>query len=491
MKTNLSKKSLKKLYVSIVIVFTIVLIATIYVLNLNAAPVTVGNFTVDYSIQNSWSSGASINVKITNNGTAIQDWAVSWTFPGDQKIANMWNATYTQSGSSVEAKNTNWNGVIPTNGSQSFGFNITYSGTNEIPTSFKVNSDTSSTSIVPTTSANSSTTPVSSSTATSITPETTATPTSTGITPSGSSDLPVPPGSSNVAKPSGTAGNLKVVNWAGFKSAVSYSFDDANSSQISNYSKINALGVHYTFYLQTGKTEASNNIWAQALKDGHELGNHTQNHEQNASTSDIDAATNFIQQKFGVKPLTFAAPYGSTSYISPSQSRFLVNRGVSGGSIAANSSTDPFNLPSNIPSTGAQSSELTSTVSSARSTGNWQIFCIHGFTGGSDGAYQPIDVNQFTSSVSDVKNFGDVWMDTVLNVAAYWRAQKLVSSITPSNSGSDIVYKWTLPANFPTGKYLRVTVTGGTLKQNNQVLNWNSNGYYEIALDAGSLTISQ
>jgi hypothetical protein len=66
-----------------------------------------------------------------------------------------------------------------------------------------------------------------------------------------------------------------------------------------------------------------------------------------------------------------------------------------------------------------------------------------------------------------------------------------LTSITPSYSGSDIVYRWTLPANFPPGHYLRVTVSGGTLKQNNQALNWDTHGYYEISLDAGSLTISQ
>jgi peptidoglycan/xylan/chitin deacetylase (PgdA/CDA1 family) len=307
----------------------------------------------------------------------------------------------------------------------------------------------------------------------------------------GSSGLPVLSGSTNVAKPSGIAGNLQVLNWAGFKSAVSYSFDDANSSQINNYAALNALGVHYTFYLQTGKSEASNNIWAQAVKDGHELGNHTQSHAQTASASDIDAATTFIQQHFGVNPFTMAAPYGNRSYVSPAQSKFLVNRGVASGSLAPNGSSDPFNLPCYLPPTGAQASTMTSVVSSARNAGNWQIFCIHGFSGGSDGAYQPIDISQFTNHVTTIKSFGDVWIDSVVNIAAYWRAQKLLTSITPSYSGSDIVYRWTLPANFPPGHYLRVTVSGGTLKQNNQALNWETHGYYEISLDAGSLTISQ
>jgi hypothetical protein len=57
-------------------------------------------------------------------------------------------------------------------------------------------------------------------------------------------------------------------------------------------------------------------------------------------------------------------------------------------------------------------------------------------------------------------------------------------------SGSDKTWTWKLPANFPPGKFLRVTVPGGTLKQNGATLPWDPHGYYEIALDAGSVTVS-
>lgn len=447
------------------------------------------DYSVDYS-QNDWGSGATVSVTITNNGTsAISGWTLGWTFSGNQKIANIWNARFTQSGTSVTVTNQTYNSTIPANGGKvSFGFNISYSGSNAKPTSFTLNGSASPTA-TPSPSPLASASAIVTATTTPTAIVTTPTPT-TSSGPVVSSGLPVPSGSSNVSRPAGAAGNLSVVNWAGFTGAVSYTFDDANSSQISNYSKLNALGVPMTFYLQTNKSEAANSIWAQALKDGHELGNHTQSHAYNGTGSDIDAATAFIKQHFGVTPLTMAAPYGDNSYVNLAKSRFLLNRGVAGGSIAPNGSSDPFNLPCSIPATGAQASAMTSTVSSARNAKNWQIFCIHGFSGGSDGAYQPIDINQFTGHVNAVKAFGDIWIDSAVNIGAYWRAQKLLSSITPTTSGSDLVYKWTLPANFPRGKFLRVKVNGGTLKQDNQTLNWDGHGYYEVALDAGSLTIS-
>jgi hypothetical protein len=92
--------------------------------------------------------------------------------------------------------------------------------------------------------------------------------------------------------------------------------------------------------------------------------------------------------------------------------------------------------------------------------------------------------------VNHTKSLGDVWIDTMLNVGAYWRGQKAVSSVTPTKSGADTVWTWTLPDHFVPGKYLRVKVDGGTLSQGGRALPWNDHGFYEIALDAGSLTLS-
>ena len=69
----------------------------------------------------------------------------------------------------------------------------------------------------------------------------------------GPSGLPIPPAPTNVPQPSGTPGNLKVVNWAGFKSAVTYTFDDAQPSQIEHYAELQATGAHFTFYITSGQ----------------------------------------------------------------------------------------------------------------------------------------------------------------------------------------------------------------------------------------------
>ncbi|HMA97238.1 MAG TPA: polysaccharide deacetylase family protein [Polyangiaceae bacterium] len=298
-------------------------------------------------------------------------------------------------------------------------------------------------------------------------------------------------GATGVAKPSGTPGNLKVLDWAGNKGAVTYTFDDANSSQISNYPALQALGVHMTFYIQTGKTEASNAIWSQALQDGHELGNHTKSHAQTATAEDIDAAQQFLKEKFGVTAWTMAAPYGDASYVSAAKDKFIINRGVSNAVIAPNGKSDQYNLPCYIPPQDAKADAFNAEIDSAQAAGGWRVVLVHGFNGGSDSAYQPVSIDEFTAGVDHAKSLGNMWIDSMVNVGSYWLGQKLVSAVQATTSGSEQTYTWTLPSVFPPGKCLRVTVDGGTLKQGGKTLSWDSHGYYEISLDAGSLTVSQ
>jgi cellulose 1,4-beta-cellobiosidase len=89
---------------------------------------------------NDWGSGATVSVTIKNNGTsAIDGWTLAWQFAGNQKISNLWNGTYTQSGTEVTVTSLDYNAAIPAGGTVSFGFNLSYSGTNAKPAAFSLN----------------------------------------------------------------------------------------------------------------------------------------------------------------------------------------------------------------------------------------------------------------------------------------------------------------------------------------------------------------
>jgi len=309
------------------------------------------------------------------------------------------------------------------------------------------------------------------------------------------------PASSPVPKPTGPVGNLKVLNWAGFRAAVTYTFDDSIPSQIANYPKLQATGVRMTFFL-VGASDGNSPVWAQAAKDGHELGNHTEHHCHSNATgcawgpyagsleAEYDLATAHIQQTYGVSNVwTTATPYGDMGFDNVAKTRFFLNRGVHSGQIAPNDSSDPSNLPTFVASAGQTASVFNSLIDSSHAAGNWQVLLFHSL--GGDGGYAPVDVADVIASIDHAKSARDIWIDSFVNIGAYWAGQKAVTSANVTHAGANTLLAWKLPDHFPPGKYIRVTVSGGTISQSGNILPWNPAGYYEVALDPGSLTISK
>jgi peptidoglycan/xylan/chitin deacetylase (PgdA/CDA1 family) len=324
------------------------------------------------------------------------------------------------------------------------------------------------------------------------------------VAPSG---LPIPPGSGGVARPSGTPGHLTVLDWAGFKSAVSFTFDDSQPSHIEHYAELQAVGVPMTFYINAGHNDIAgfDATWTQAARDGHELGNHTAHHCHADLTgcgvgaalanpaAEIDANTAYITQHYPQSAVsTMASPYGDNGWNLPAQASHFINRGVGSGTIAPNGAADPFNLPIHMALTGETASHFNAQTDGARAAGRWLIFLIHTISPTTANWYNPVDIADVTGGMRYPRTLGDVWIDTVANVGAYWRGQKAFTAATPVVAGAQTTWTWTLPAHFPAGKFLRVKVDGGTLTQGvgGAPLAWSDHGYYEIAFDAGMLTLA-
>ncbi|MCZ7421091.1 cellulose binding domain-containing protein [Verrucosispora sp. WMMA2044] len=117
---------------------------------------------VDYTVTSQWSGGFGANVAITNLGDPLSSWTLTWSYGASQSITQAWNATVTQNGAAVTAKNVSYNGSIPTGGTTSFGFNGTWTSSNPLPTSFALNGVTCTGGITPTSPPTSTPTPTSS-----------------------------------------------------------------------------------------------------------------------------------------------------------------------------------------------------------------------------------------------------------------------------------------------------------------------------------------
>jgi Cellulose binding domain/Glycosyl hydrolase family 12 len=94
---------------------------------------------IDYAIASQWPGGFGANVTLTNLGDALSSWTVTWSYSAGQQVTQYWNATITQSGSQVTAKNVSYNGSVATGGTTSFGFNGSWTSSNPVPSSFALN----------------------------------------------------------------------------------------------------------------------------------------------------------------------------------------------------------------------------------------------------------------------------------------------------------------------------------------------------------------
>ncbi|GAA1857990.1 endo-1,4-beta-xylanase [Actinomadura bangladeshensis] len=103
-------------------------------------PPPTGSCSVEYTVTSQWPGGFTANVEVTNLGTAVNGWTLTWSFGAGQRVTQAWNSSITQNGADVTARNVDWNGVLAADGSTNFGFNASWNdNANPAPTSFALN----------------------------------------------------------------------------------------------------------------------------------------------------------------------------------------------------------------------------------------------------------------------------------------------------------------------------------------------------------------
>ncbi|WUH95576.1 cellulose-binding domain-containing protein [Streptomyces sp. NBC_00433] len=91
-------------------------------------------------VPSTWPGGFTANITLTNTGsTAVNGWTVAFALPSGQAVTSTWNATISPSSGAVTATNVSYNAQIPAGGSQSFGFQGTYTGNFAQPAPFTLN----------------------------------------------------------------------------------------------------------------------------------------------------------------------------------------------------------------------------------------------------------------------------------------------------------------------------------------------------------------
>lgn len=96
---------------------------------------------VRYAETTNWGNGFVANVDVTNTGTEPVDaWTLTFTWPTTwQRVDSGWNATWTQSGTTVRAANVEGNRVLAPGAGTTIGFVGSYQGPDVTPAAFTLN----------------------------------------------------------------------------------------------------------------------------------------------------------------------------------------------------------------------------------------------------------------------------------------------------------------------------------------------------------------
>ncbi|MEU9834715.1 endo-1,4-beta-xylanase [Streptosporangium sp. NPDC048047] len=93
-----------------------------------------GTCSASYRVTSQWQGGFTAEVTVRNTSSGpLGGWAVTWTFPDGQRIANLWNGEATTTGSSVRVRNAGYNGALGAGASTSFGFLGSSAGAGRVP----------------------------------------------------------------------------------------------------------------------------------------------------------------------------------------------------------------------------------------------------------------------------------------------------------------------------------------------------------------------
>ncbi|RQW98764.1 cellulose binding domain-containing protein, partial [Micromonospora inaquosa] len=96
-------------------------------------PPPAGGCTATYTVTNQWQGGFQAEVRVTAGARAITGWTAGWTFANGQAVTQSWNVALTSSGTTVTARNADYNGRLAAGAGATFGFLGSWTGTNSLP----------------------------------------------------------------------------------------------------------------------------------------------------------------------------------------------------------------------------------------------------------------------------------------------------------------------------------------------------------------------
>ncbi|MEQ8581522.1 MAG: polysaccharide deacetylase family protein [Marinoscillum sp.] len=306
--------------------------------------------------------------------------------------------------------------------------------------------------------------------------------------------------------------NYEVATWGGFKtSAVSYTFDDNTGNQLP---VALPLFDQYDFKVTLYTVTNWGPDWTalrKASDNGHEVASHTISHPSLPSISVEEQETQLQQSQSTIRSnvpnaevLTIAYPNCNIGDLATIEKYYIAGRICSGQIIPAKPG-DYYRLSAMI--VGSQggvnsASAFQTKVESAKSSGGWAVFLIHGID--NDGGYSPVSSAVLSDHVDFMNaNSDDYWVGTFAEVVKYIKERESVSiaessitddslKVTISDDLDDALYNQAisvrrkLPSNWRTAS---VYIDGEAIQSHIQSENGISYVVFDAVPDHGIITI--
>jgi peptidoglycan/xylan/chitin deacetylase (PgdA/CDA1 family) len=298
---------------------------------------------------------------------------------------------------------------------------------------------------------------------------------------------------------------LKVLPWNNHEAALSLTFDDSRAVHLDVVApELHKRHLRATFFLIVSKTTRLED-WRRLQFQGHEIGNHSVSHEHATDLNkageelQVEDAKNFLDSNFKSEIITFAYPY---TEVSPGllywvrRYDFAARGGRGDGTlvyIKSDVQPDWYNLPSQPSYTKYDAATYRGWIDKDLSLKAWTTLQIHGIGDASTG-FEPIPSNTFIEFLDYVKAMESrgLWVAPFGEVAAYFRAQKILEAAPIQAANGEKRFTWQVPVPFPSGVVLKVAVDGSIrarLYQAGRELRRGKDGSYSVAFDARELVV--
>ncbi|MFH0757989.1 MAG: glycoside hydrolase family 3 C-terminal domain-containing protein [Bacteroidota bacterium] len=231
----------------------------------------------------------------------------------------------------------------------------------------------------------------------------------------------------------------------GKKMGLSLSFDDARLSQIDlGIPLLDRYGVKASFYVSPENMIQRLEGWKEAVKNGHDIGNHSlvhpctgnfswsrhkalEDYTVEAMRTELDSASKFLREALEISPVSFAYPCGQTfvgkgiqtkSYIPVVASLFETGRGWLDEGPNDPAYCDMSQL-TGMELDGKSADQVISLIESAKATGQWLVLAGHEMNTGGRQTSILSTIEAICQYASDPSN--GIWIDNVHNIASYIR----------------------------------------------------------------------